>query len=86
MDGKMMREWLDQMDLLEEQAQVGQPLNRQHRQRKTPQDRMFDAFVSAIIKEFLDFIRQKQQVREREQQQAAQPPKPPGFNPNPNLC
>lgn len=83
MDGKMMREWLDQISILEEQAQEGQQLNRQQRQRKTPQDRMFDAFVSAIIKEFLAFIRQKQQTRIRQQQQAQIPPKPPGFNPQP---
>lgn len=77
MEAKMMREWLDQMDLLEEQAQIGQGQMK----RKTPQDRMFDAFVSAIVREFLLFIRQKQQTRIRQQQQAQQPPKPPGFNP-----
>ena len=83
MDGKMMREWLDQMSILEEQAQEGQQLNRQQGQRKSPQDKMFDAFVSSIVKEFMQFIRQKQQTRVQQQQQAQIPPNPPGFNPQP---
>lgn len=83
MDGQMMREWLDRMSILEEQAQEGQQLNRQQGQRKSPQDKMFDAFVSSIVKEFMQFIRQKQQTRVQQQQQAKIPPKPPGFNPQP---
>lgn len=81
-EGKEMREWLDQITLLEEQAQVGQ---QHQKQQKNPQDRMFDAFISSIIREFLMFIRQKQQTRVKQQQQAQQPPKPPGFNPQPPL-
>ena len=81
-EGRVMREWLDQMSVLEEQAQVQQP-NRQQKQKKSPQDKIFDAFVSSIIKEFLAFIRQKQQTQVKQEKQAQIPPKPPGFNPQP---
>ncbi|MBO4924373.1 MAG: hypothetical protein J5382_09665 [Bacteroidales bacterium] len=77
-EGMIMREWIDQVQLLEE----GQG-QQQQGQRKSPQDKMFDAFVSSIVKEFMQFIRQKQQTRVQQQQQAQIPPKPPGFNPQP---
>ena len=77
-EGMIMREWIDQVQLLEE----GQG-QQQQGQRKSPQDKMFDALVSSIVKEFMQFIRQKQQTRVQQQQQAQIPPKPPGFNPQP---
>lgn len=78
MEGMIMREWIDQVQLLEE----GQG-QQQRGQQKSPQDKMFDAFVSSIVKEFMQFIRQKQQTRVKQQQQAQKLPKPPGFNPQP---
>lgn len=74
-EGKEMREWLDQMSVLEEQAQ-GQ-------QQKDPQEQLYDEFVASIVKEFLSFLKQRQQKRDKQQQQAQKPPKPPGFNPQP---
>ena len=75
-EGKVMREWLNQMSVLEEQAQSGQ-------QQKDPQEQLYDEFVASIVKEFLSFLKQRQQKRDKQQQQAQKPPKPPGFNPQP---
>lgn len=78
-----MRDLLDQMAILEEQAgqQPNQQPNPQQKQQKSPQEQMFDAFVSSIIKEFMVFIRQKQQKRTQQNQQPPIPKRPPGFNP-----
>ena len=82
MEGREMREWLDKMLLVDTQIVEQVQADQQHqRQQKNPQDRMFDAFVSSIIREFLMFIWQKQQTRVKQQQQQQAPPKPPGFNP-----
>ena len=89
-EGKDMRDLIDQMTLLEEQAQVNQqPANQQQKQQKSPQEQIFDAFVAAITKEFLLFIRQKQQKARQKQQQGGQTQQGtqtkgvPGFNPIP---
>ena len=87
-DGKDMRGLLDQMNILEEQAQVYQRQNQQQSQQKSPQEQIFDAFVAAITKEFLLYIRQKQARQWKQQggqtQQGTQTKgKPPGFNPIP---
>lgn len=81
-EGRVMREWLDQMNIIEEQTQVQQP-NQRQKPKKSPQDQLFDSFVGAIVKEFLAFMKQKQGARAKQQQQAQIPPKPPGFNPQP---
>lgn len=90
MEGKVMREWIDQMSVLEEQAQVNQQPAQQQSQQKSPQEQIFDAFVAAITKEFLLFIRQKQQKARQRQQQGGQTQqgtqtkgKVPGFDPIP---
>ena len=84
MEGRIMREWLDQMNIIEEQTQVQQP-NQRQKPKKSPQDQLFDAFVEAIVKEFLAFMKQKQGARVKQQQQK-QPAKPPGFNPVPGAA
>ena len=71
-EGKDMRDLIDQMTLLEEQAQVNQQPAQQQSQQKSPQEQIFDAFVAAITKEFLLFIRQKQQKARQKQQQGGQ--------------
>ncbi len=82
-----MRELLDQMTTLEEQAQAGQQPNQQQRQWKSPQEQAYETFVAATIREFLGYLRAKQQAKQRKekkQQQQQVPQRPPGFNPNPN--
>lgn len=82
-----MRQLLDQMDTLVEQAQ--QQGQEQQASTKDPEDQAFETFVAATIREFLIYWRQKQkakQRREMKQQQQQTPQRPPGFHPNPNLC
>lgn len=83
-----MRELLDQMDALVEQAQQQQQGPGQQQTAKDPEEQAYETFVAAIIREFLGYLRTKQkakQRKERRQQQQQQPPKPPGFNPQPQL-
>ncbi len=84
-EGKVMREWLDQMSVIEEQVQAQQP-NQRQKPKKSPQDQLFDSFVESIVKEFLAFMKQKQGARAKQQQQKKQPAKPPGFNPVPGAA
>ena len=83
-----MRQLLDQMDTLVEQAQ--QQGQEQQASTKDPEDQAFETFVAATIREFLIYWRQKQKAKQRremqQQQQQQTPQRPPGFHPNPNLC
>lgn len=81
-----MRELLDKMTILEEQAaqQQGQ---EQQPSTQDPQEQAYEVFVAATIREFLGYLRTKQKAKQRKEQQRQQqsmPKRPPGFCPNPN--
>jgi TPP-dependent indolepyruvate ferredoxin oxidoreductase alpha subunit len=80
-----MRELLDKMTILEEQAaQQGQ---EQQTSTQDPQEQAYEVFVAATIREFLGYLRTKQKAKQRKEQQRQQqsmPKRPPGFCPNPN--
>ncbi len=81
-----MRELLDKMTILEEQAaQQGQ--GQQQPSTQDPQEQAYEVFVAATIREFLGYLRAKQEAKQRKGQQRKQesmPKRPPGFCPNPN--
>ena len=80
-----MRELLDKMTILEEQAaQQGQ---EQQPSTQDPQEQAYEVFVAATIREFLGYLRAKQKAKQKKEQQRQQqqtPQHPPGFHPNPN--
>lgn len=81
-----MRELLDKMTILEEQAaqQQGQELQTS---TQDPQEQAYEVFVAATIREFLGYLRAKQKAKQKKEQQRQQqqtPQHPPGFHPNPN--